>query len=141
MILLGACVTMKNAEVPDVVLLRAKIESLGEVREIPSQGDEVYIGAWVSIRLSSVKPLIGQFGLSHAEVELEMTSMPRADELKDVYVLGRKLPDGSLEALQWNYVTSGLCIQRETAKVYHIEDDLMRLRQIGSVNWNSDCDW
>ncbi len=140
-IFLGACATMNNAKLQDVVLLRGKMESFGEIRELPSHGDEVTIGALVKVRLGTVESLIGELGSSHADVELTMASTPKADNLKDVYVLGRRLPDGSLQALQWDYVKVGLCVRIDIAKTYFIEDDLMRLRRTGGVNWNPDCNW
>lgn len=140
-IFFGACTTMNNAKMQDVFLLKGKIESFGEVRDLPSHGDEVIIGALINIRLASVESLIGEQGSSHVVIDLPMTSMPQSNELKDVYVLGRKLPDGSLQALRWDYAVEGLCVQHGMAKTYFIEDDLMRLRRTGGVNWNPDCDW
>jgi hypothetical protein len=140
-VFLGACATMNNTKAQEVLLLKGKMESFGEVRDLPSHGDEVVVGALVNVQLGSVESLIGELGASHANVELPMAAMPKAGELKDVYVLGRKLPDGSLQTLRWDYAIKGLCVQHGIAKTYSIEDDLMRLRRTGGVNWNPDCDW
>jgi hypothetical protein len=132
---------MGNAKGRDVVLLRAKIESIDEMRDILSKDGEVNIGSQVKVRLGSIEPLIGNIASTGVEVDLTMAAIPRADKLKDVYVLGKRLLDGSLQALRWDYSSTGLCVGHDMAKAYLIEDDLMLLRRSGEVNWNPDCDW
>lgn len=104
------------------------IESLGEPREIPSQGDELNIGALFKAKLENARPLIGQLGSPSVEVDLAMTSAPREYRNREMYILLTKSPDGHLQSLTWDYVKNGLCIPREVAKTYSIEDALMRLR-------------
>lgn len=139
--MLGSCVTMDNAKSQDVILLKANIESLGEPREIPSQGNEVNIGAVFKARLDKIMPLIGQLRSSSVEVDLAMASSPKNYQNRETYVLLRKEADGNFRALAWDYVEGGLCIPRDMAKAYSIEDDLTQLRQSGGVKWKPGCDW
>ena len=139
--LLGACATVDNLEGQDLVLLRGEIESVEEVRELPSQANEVNIGAQVRVRLGVTEQLIGRLDSSHAYVDLTMASVPQAGGLRDIYVLGNRRSDGSLQALQWNYQSSGLCIPHDMARANSIEDDIMALRRAGRVEWNPDCAW
>ena len=140
-ILLGACVTMDNTKVQDVVLLTGSVKSIQYDREASTDGDEVIVGAWFKAQLDGVKPLIGQLEASSVEVDLTMTSAPREYRNREMYVLLKGTPDGKLQALTWDYVEGGLCIPREMAKAYLIEDDLKRLRQSNAVKWDSGCDW
>ncbi len=139
--LLGACVTMDNAKTNDVILLTGSVESIQYDREIVPKGDEVIIGSWDRVRLNDIKPLIGHFAHRSADVELIMTSAPREYRNREMYVLLKGTPDGKLQALTWDYVEGGLCIPRDMAKAYLIEDDLKRLRQSNAVKWDPGCDW
>jgi hypothetical protein len=130
-----------NAAAHNVVLVRAKMESFKAVAEAARPSGEVDLGALFKVRLGIIEPLIGQLGAAQTEAELKIASLPRTDELKDVYVLGEKLPDGKFQALQWSYVTSGLCIRHDLAKAYSIEDDLQKLRTDRRITWDADCDW
>ena len=132
---------MDGNPVNDIVLLRAKIASIREAQDRRQEPGQVDLGAWFRVELNIVEPLIGNVGSSHAEVELKMAAIPRAETLKDVYVLGRKLPDGRIQAIQWSYASSGLCIQHDLAKTYLIDGEVHSLRQQGRIKWNAQCDW
>ena len=141
LIILGACVAMDKMETQDVILLSASIQSLGEPREMPSQGNEVNIGALFKVQLEDITPLIGQLASNSVEVDLAMASAPKEYRNREMYVLLARARDGNLMSLTWDYVRSGLCIPKEMAKAYSIEDALVRLRQAGAVNWKPSCDW
>ena len=139
--LLGACATVNNLDSQDLVLFRGEIESFGEIRELPSQGDEVIMGVQARARLDVTERLIGRLNSSHPYVDLIMTSIPQAGRLRDIYVLGRRREDGSIQALRWDYHSSGLCIPRDEAVANSIEDDIMTLRRAGRIEWDPDCGW
>lgn len=141
LILLGACTTMNEAEAQSVVLFRAKIESVSEVPERPSDVGQLDLATWFKVNLGAVEPLIGQIGARQVEVQLKIAALPKADRLKDIYVIGEERPDGKIQVLKWDYALSGLCVGHDMAKTYGIESNLMSLRKAGRVKWNADCDW
>jgi hypothetical protein len=140
LVILGACTTMNAAEAQNIVLLKAKIKSVKEAPDQRREPGEVDLSMWFRVQLAMVEPLIGHLGSTHVEVELKIATLPTGD-LKNIYVLGKQLPDGSLQALQWDYVSSGLCIQHDLAMSYRIDNEIQRLRQTGRVKWNADCNW
>ena len=141
--MLISCVSPGNAYPQGLILLSGKIKSINYSREIIPQGNDVVIGSWENVQFDNIKSLIGGYTSRSAEVELKMTSVPtrKAYYNRKTYVLLQRASNGKLQALIWDYVDGGLCIPRDMAKAYLIEDDIKNLRQSNVVKWNSDCDW
>ncbi len=143
MAILGTCLPIDKAQPQDLVLLSGNVQSIKYDREIVPQGEDVIVGALFKVRLSDLKPLIGHPVSPSMEVELAMASMPARNVYRGrgLYVVLKTALNGRFQTLGWDYADSGLCIPKDVAKTYLIEDDLMRLRQAGAVNWKSDCKW
>lgn len=140
-VMLGACSTMNYADAPSVVLFRATMASVSELPEHLDNSDPSDVGVWFGVKLNIIDCLIDRFDANFVDVDLKMSSMPKADVLKDIYVFGEKQPDGTIRALRWDYVVGGLCIQRDMAKAYGVEGRIINLRKSGMLKWNSDCAW
>jgi len=141
-IFLGACTTMHGAEAREVFLIRATIKSMEATPEsaAPQEG-QLDLSAAFKVRLGAIEPLIGHLSLAEPYVTLKVGGTPKAAELKDIYVLGTKRPDGSLSVEYWSYVVNGLCVSRDRAQALSVEGTLRQLREKGGVKWDAGCDW
>lgn len=122
----------------DLILLRGRLD---DIKSVPDElQDPIYeLAAWSINDFDVKRSLIGSMGANHFEVEIKMHTAPRAERLRDMYVLGVKNAAGRLKVIYWEYAFRGVCIPDDFMHTYSLTETIAHLRQTGLLKWRPDC--
>lgn len=121
------------------VVVEARMLSI--VKELPQTDDfglDFDTGGWADLRLETVKSLVGHPPGRTFVARMKVSAFPGKGN--HFYAVGTKSADGTVLVEHWNWLSKGLCVDRELAKSLGIEAAVFQLRNERIVKTDPGCD-